>query len=84
MSTNERPPVCGVIYWTEAVDNTERRFGSDTRYIPFHVVDEAGFTRPAAMTRAELNACIARGHANPEDISKPAGALRRALAWLLR
>jgi hypothetical protein len=76
--------VQSVLYWSDAVDNTERRFGSDTRYFAAYVVDSDGNAKPAAFTRNELLVAMRRAEANPEDIGKPAGALSRLLTWLFR
>ena len=76
--------VQSVLYWSDAVDNTERRFGADTRYFAAYVVDADGNAKAAAFTRNELLVAMRRGSDNPEDIGKPAGGLSRLLTWLFR
>lgn len=76
--------VQSVLYWSDATENTQRRFGSDTRYFVAYVVDSDGNPKPAAFTRQELLEAMRRGQANPEDIGPPAGALSRVLTWLFR
>jgi hypothetical protein len=80
----KRLPVCGVVYRSEMVANLERRFGSDTVYFPFYVVDSDGRPSRALATRDEINRMIARGAANQEDLGPPASGLRRLLAWWFR
>lgn len=80
----KRLPVSSVVFRAEAVGNMDRRFGSDTVYFPFHVIDSNGEAWAALATRDELNRMIARADKNPEDIGEPAGLLRRIFAWVLR
>jgi hypothetical protein len=76
--------VLSVLYWSDAVENTERRFGSDNRYFLAYVIDTDGVPKAAAFTRDELLVAMRRGRANPEDMRKPAGGLRRLWAWWFR
>lgn len=65
---------------SDAVENTERRFGSAQGYYPVTIV--TGWRRtPALFTAAQVSEAIERAKVNPEDIPR-VSLLRRVMFWL--
>jgi len=56
------------IYLKELVENTERRFGSDTEYYPVYIEDKNGDVYPALFTCAQIEAAMHRASVNTEDM----------------
>jgi len=71
------------ILLSEAVDNTERKFGSANRYYPVYV-RVAGQWQPALFTRAQLDEARTRAIDNPEDMPPRAGTWSRLADGLRR
>ncbi len=76
--------IASVIYRNEIIGNRRAHPAADQVAYPFTVVDEAGMTHFAMATVEDLARMIERGRKNPEDRVKPAGGLRRLLAWWFR
>lgn len=66
------------IYAAEAVDNTERKFGSAQVYFPAMVEEVTGERRMAFFTADEVTDAINRGYANPEDAAPLIDAYERS------
>lgn len=58
------------IRMSEAVDNTERKFGEALEYFPAKVVRKDGSEAWAMFTESDLERAIARAEKNKEDIPK--------------
>jgi hypothetical protein len=54
----------------EEVLNTERKFGSDTKYFPAYVKFTDGEHLPAMFTLDQIEDAIERANKNPEDMPK--------------
>jgi len=54
----------------EVVENTERKFGSDTKYYPckIEISGKLGYSENALFTRNQIDEAIERAERNPEDI----------------
>jgi hypothetical protein len=57
-----------IIYTSEKVVNTERRFGAAPHYYPARVVFQDGNEAVAMFTLDQLQVAISRGRINPEDV----------------
>jgi len=61
------------IFLEEEVKNKERRFGSDSFYIPVIIVNTDGYNgtpseKPALFTNSQIDVATERAARNPEDI----------------
>lgn len=65
------------ILLSEAVENKERRFGSDLNYYPAYVVDDKGEEIPALFTSDQIGVAISRAQTNPEDLPERKSFLGR-------
>ena len=56
----------------EAVENKERKFGSNTKYYPAEIIisSKLGYTEYALFTREQIDVAMKRAERNPEDIEK--------------
>lgn len=58
------------LYLQNTVENTERKFGSNTKYVYAEVVFEDGQVLPAMFTMSNIEIAIDRANKNKEDIPK--------------
>lgn len=65
----------------EAVENTDRRFGSAQRYYPAYI-RRAGQWEPAFFSYDQLNDAILRAKNNPEDVAPRSSIFTRFIQWL--
>jgi len=56
------------IILSEAVENKDRRFGSNLQYLPAVIEYESGETASALFTEDQISVAIDRAGRNPEDI----------------
>lgn len=65
------------IFLSEEVENTERKFGSTTRYLPAYIVDEGENEVAAMFTEHEIRVAVERALENPEDMPGEKGFFER-------
>lgn len=58
------------IYYSEAVSNKDRHFGSEEVYYPCRMVMPDGTEAPALFTRTQLEVAMGRAKKNPEDVPR--------------
>jgi hypothetical protein len=66
-----------VLYKSEKVENTDRKFGSDTEYYPIYIKRDNGEIVPALFTIDQIHVAIDRATKNPEDIDEKANWLEK-------
>jgi hypothetical protein len=69
------------IHLDEAVENTERKFGSwsEQGYFPAFVIRQDGTKQPALFTKSQIEIAVVRAKKNPEDMPEAEKSLWEAL-----
>lgn len=82
-------PIRGLIYASERVHNSNRRFGAATEYLPAYLIQYGRAARPLLFTPDQIRDAAERADANPEDCgvlemsARPAADLRPEDLWLV-
>lgn len=64
------------IYLADTITNAQRRFGSASAYVPITVIDREGRESTGFLTAPQIDAALARGADNPEDVARVLAARR--------